>query len=148
MKKTFYTAVLLAGAFIVLLFSNFKLISDDDGSKGQSVNFNPKIRPHEVYNDVRENLVVPPYVYYPPSKDNPLVYNNIDISVNTAPQNEPSVRISHANPNIVGGMERFQARNKSGGQACRVQPLNRWRHNLGRIKINRFHSAWRRAFEK
>jgi hypothetical protein len=101
MKKTLFTAVLLGGTLVLLLFSNFKLLSDGDGTSSSSLNLNPKIRPHEVYNDVRENLIVPPYVYYPPSADNPLVFTNVDISQNTAPQNEPSVRISHANPNIV-----------------------------------------------
>ncbi len=101
MKKTFYTAVLLCGALVLFLFSNFKWVPDSDGPSSQSVNPNPKVRPHEVYNDVKENLVIPPYMYYPPSADNPLVYSNVDISQNTAPQNEPSVRISHANPNIV-----------------------------------------------
>ncbi len=56
---------------------------------------------HDVFNDYNPNLVIPPYVYYPPSFDNPLVYSNVNISNNTAPQNEPSVRISRKNPNRV-----------------------------------------------
>ncbi len=67
-------------------------------SYSQSFKFS---RSHDVLNDVNPNLIVPPYVYYPPAPDNPLVYANIDISGNTSPQNEPSVKISHKNPNRV-----------------------------------------------
>jgi len=101
MKKILFTFVPIFGIFFVLVFSDFRLVSDDNQKDNATVNSNPKIRPHEVYNDVNPNLKTPPFVYYPPLPDNPLTYNNVDITNNTAPQNEPSVRISHYNPNLV-----------------------------------------------
>ena len=47
--------------------------------------------------------------YFGGNYDNPLFVNN-DLSLNSSPQNEPSVRISRTNPNfVVAAWRGFQA---------------------------------------
>ncbi len=65
--------------FTVLIFFIFTAIS-----YSQNINFT---KSHDVFNDTHPNLIVPPYVYYPPAADNPLTFTNTDISSNSAPQN-------------------------------------------------------------
>jgi hypothetical protein len=105
MKQILSITILVLGTFLFLLTTNFKLLTDDNQSKSStfvvpidSIKFQ---KSHDIYNDYRPNLIIPPYVYYPPTADNPLLYTNVNISNNTAPQNEPSVKISHKNPNRV-----------------------------------------------
>jgi hypothetical protein len=68
------------------------------------------LRSHDVFNDYNQNLVIPPYIYYHPSPDNPLIYTNVNISNNPPfPHNEPSVKISRKNPNrVVAGWRDFR----------------------------------------
>ncbi len=54
-------------------------------------------KPHDVYPDEMKNRL--PHSDYPPgvtfgSTETPIVYNNVNISQNSAPQNEPSVKFS------------------------------------------------------
>ncbi len=105
MKKTFFTLFIIFGILVFLTTTNFKLSGSDEGGYQWSVvpadTFKP-LKSHDVFNDYNPNLVIPPYMYYPPTKDNPLIFTNVDISNNApAPQNEPSVKISRKNPLIV-----------------------------------------------
>ncbi len=100
MKNYFFLLIIITGVISVFFFTNF--IFKPEVNNGN--NFNVQIdslHPHDAQTDYNPNLVIPPYVYYPPLPDNPLLYPNVDICVNTAPQNEPSVKISHKNPNRV-----------------------------------------------
>jgi hypothetical protein len=98
-------SLFIVAVLVFITSTNFKLGSGDDQNSSQKTfltDKNPKLMPHEVYNDYNAHLVIPPYVYYPPTPDNPLVFTNVDISNNSpAPQNEPSVRVSRKNPNRV-----------------------------------------------
>lgn len=81
---------LLLTIFTICICSTFTVSQEHNFTKS-----------HDVFNDNSPNLIVPPYVYYPPTTDNPLLFSNVNISSNTAPQNEPSVKISRKNPNRV-----------------------------------------------
>lgn len=98
--KNYIIPVLILGTLFYFLSANFRIQPDENGSKlvtGPA----DSLKSHDVYNDYRPNLVTPPYVYYPPTLDNPLLFTNVDVSGNPAPQNEPSVKISRKNPNRV-----------------------------------------------
>ena len=105
MKKYILILFFVAGSLTFLLTTNFKL----ESSNYEIQSFNSPVKLdssrwrqfHEVYNDYRPNLVIPPINYNYKSKNNPLVFNNVDITNNPAPQNEPSVRINKKNPNQV-----------------------------------------------
>ena len=67
-------------------------------------NEDPILRPHDMYPD--EWLQKFPHSFTPIDFENgypdlPSVFTNINLSQNTAPQNEPSVKISRKNPNRV-----------------------------------------------
>jgi hypothetical protein len=105
MSKNILSIIFVFGILIFITSINFKF-TDDNQSKDQASVFpddtNRWHRSHDVYNDYRPNLVVPPFVINPRSKDNPLIFTNVNISNNSpAPHNEPSIKISHKNPNIV-----------------------------------------------
>ena len=86
--------------FLFIMTSNFSFESSD--GEDNSIAPNGSIKSLNVYSDYKLDLVIQPYVYYPPSSDNPLIYNNINISNNPPfPHNEPSVKISRKNPNRV-----------------------------------------------
>ncbi len=111
MKNYFPVSVLVLGTLFFLLSANFMLQTDDDGSKSASIVVPiDSLKSHDIFNDYRPNLVVPPYVYYPPLPDNPPVYTNVNISNNPpSPHNEPSVKISHKDPNrVVAGWRDFR----------------------------------------
>jgi hypothetical protein len=100
MKNYLLLPILVLEMSLFLLITNFKFQSS--GSDNNSIAPIDSLKSHDVYNDYRPNLVIPPYVYYPPTPDNPLIYNNVNISNNPPfPHNEPSVKISHKNPNRV-----------------------------------------------
>lgn len=103
MNKYFIVPILVLGTLFFLLTTNFKLLSDDNEGKSNVIIVPiDSLKSHDVYNDYRPNLVIPPYVYYPPTTDNPLIYTNVNVSNNPpSPHNEPSVKISHKNPNRV-----------------------------------------------
>lgn len=106
MKKIYIIPVIILGIFVFVSSSNFRLLNDDNHNLQSGLVFpidtNGMMQPHDAHTDYNPNLVIPPYVYYPPSKDNALLYTNINVSNNgPAPQNEPSVKISHKNPNRV-----------------------------------------------
>jgi hypothetical protein len=100
MKNYFLLSIIIIGVITVFFFTNFKFQQDDNSGNNFSVPID-SLHPHDAQTDYNPNLVIPPYVYYPPLPDNPLLYQNIDICGNTAPQNEPSVKISQKNPNRV-----------------------------------------------
>ena len=106
--------VLIPGILIFLAVSNFKFSNDDNKQsasiKGFIFDSTTRLTPHDAHTDYNPNLVIPPYVYYPPSKDNALTYTNINVSNNApAPQNEPSIKISHKDPNrVVAGWRDFR----------------------------------------
>ncbi len=96
MKKHLINLSLICVTMIFILTVNVRDASPQQGGIHDS------LRSHDVFNDYNSNLVIPPYIYYPPTNDNPLVFPNINISNNSpAPQNEPSVAISKKNPNRV-----------------------------------------------
>lgn len=105
MKKSIILPILVLEAMFFLVLTNFKFQSDVQQSEKTGAGFMKDStwlhHSHDVFNDYRPNLVTPPYVYYPPTSDNPLTYTNVDITNNTAPQNEPSVRVSRKDPNRV-----------------------------------------------
>lgn len=106
MKKNLLLPLLVLATLVFLITTNFRFEGSDDQTKRTGTIFpldsNRWSRPHDVYNDYRPNLVIPPYIYYPPTNDNPLLFTNVNISNNApAPQNEPSVKISRKNPNRV-----------------------------------------------
>jgi hypothetical protein len=105
MKKSLIIPILVLEMMFFLVLTNFKFQSDEQQSEKTGAGFMKDStwlhHSHDVFNDYRPNLVTPPYVYYPPAPDNLLVFTNVDITNNTAPQNEPSVRISRKDPNRV-----------------------------------------------
>ena len=96
MKKNLIILSLVSVTVIFILTVNFRVANSQQGGLHDS------LRSHDVFNDYNSNLVIPPYIFYPPTNDNPLVFPNVNISNNSpAPQNEPSVAISKKNPNRV-----------------------------------------------
>jgi hypothetical protein len=96
MKKNLIILSLVSVTMIFILTVNFKVANSQQGGLRDS------LRSHDVFNDYNSNLIIPPYIFYPPSNDNPLVFPNVNISNNgPAPQNEPSVAISKKFPNRV-----------------------------------------------
>src|SRR5438128_2154643 len=75
---------------IVFLLIKTTVFSQDNS------NFN---KPHDVNPEGVYATAPAPLVYN--TDENSVVYTNVDISANTAPQNEPTVRISHKLPNRV-----------------------------------------------
>ncbi|MFI5144784.1 MAG: T9SS type A sorting domain-containing protein, partial [Ignavibacteria bacterium] len=114
MKKIYYVPIFILGIFVFLSSSNFRLSNDDSHNVQRGLVFpldsNGMMQPHDAHTDYNPNLVIPPYVYYPPTKDNALLYTNINVSNNSpAPQNEPAIKISHKNPNrVVAGWRDFR----------------------------------------
>ena len=100
MKKILLTLFFVFGVLVFLTSANFKLTNDNPGQWTivPADTFKP-LKSHDVFNDYRPNLVVPPFRHF---LDNPLVFTNVNVSNNSpAPQNEPSVKISHKNPLMV-----------------------------------------------
>jgi hypothetical protein len=111
MKNYILVPLVVLGTLFFLLSANFKIQPEDNGSKSNVITINAdSLKSHDVFNDYRPNLVIPPYVYYPPTPDNPLIYTNVNISNNPpSPHNEPSVKISHKDPNrVVAGWRDFR----------------------------------------
>jgi Secretion system C-terminal sorting domain len=102
MKKHLFILSLVYGILIFTL--NFRV------AVAQQSGLPDSLRSHDVFNDYNPNLVVPPYIYYPPSPDNPLIYTNVNISNNPPfPHNEPAIKISKKNPNrVVAGWRDFR----------------------------------------
>lgn len=102
MKKILLTLFFVLGVLVFLTSANFKLTNDSQSQTQWTIvpadTFTP-LKSHDVFNDYRPNLIVPPFLH---NSDNPLVFTNVNVSNNApAPQNEPSVKISHKNPQIV-----------------------------------------------
>jgi len=100
MKKILLTLFFVFGVLVFLTSANFKLTNNNPGQWTivPADTFKP-LKSHDVFNDYRPNLVVPPFRHF---SDNPLVFTNVNVSNNSpAPQNEPSVKISHKNPLMV-----------------------------------------------
>ncbi|HEY3250056.1 MAG TPA: T9SS type A sorting domain-containing protein [Ignavibacteria bacterium] len=84
---------------MILMLFLFLILSQKAHTQVQKID---SLQSHDVYNDYNPDLVIPPYIYYPPTLDNSLVYTNVNVSNNPpAPHNEPSVKISRKNPNRV-----------------------------------------------
>lgn len=75
--------------FLVLLFFGIIGITNSQKKEWQ---------PHDIQTYGTEYKEVPPFLNQP---DNPNVFPNINISQNSAPQNEPSIYASRKNPNRV-----------------------------------------------
>ena len=85
MKKYLALPILVLGIFVFLLTANFKLQPRNDESKSTALALPiDSLKSHDIYNDYRPNLVIPPYVYYPPSPDNPLISRDNFRAINPA----------------------------------------------------------------
>jgi hypothetical protein len=108
MKKIYRFSIYI-GLFTILITSiNFIYRSSEGRIRTQQVEINHSdtlfSKPHDVYPD--ELIKQIPHSDYPPgvtfgSSDVPAPFDNINISQNTAPQNEPSVRFSRFSPGRV-----------------------------------------------
>src|SRR5947208_725727 len=84
--------IILFGIFISL----FILVNTHQNVYAQ----NDFSKPHDVFPD-NPNLKVMVPDFITPYTNLSAVFNNVNISNNPAPQNEPSVKISRKNPNLV-----------------------------------------------
>ncbi len=93
MKKLF----LISGIYIVLLLG---LIKPECFAQETEAHHYLKFKqPLEKQTNSNISIPVPPFNNF--LNDNPVPFSNVDISQNTAPQNEPAVRISRKDPNRV-----------------------------------------------
>lgn len=93
MFKTFIVSVFIISISFLTLFESFA------GDKDSLI-----LRPHDIYPDewlerFPHSLI--PIDFNPKYSDLPSNYTNVNLSQDTAPQNEPSVKISRKNPNRV-----------------------------------------------
>jgi hypothetical protein len=99
MSKTILSVIFIFAVIFFVASANFKF--DSKGTAGIPV-FSDSLRfskPHDVQPD---NISTAPLLNpLPPQSFEVLTYTNVDITNNTAPQNEPSVKINKKYPNRV-----------------------------------------------
>lgn len=99
MPKSIFTIIFVLGVLIFVTSTNFKFSSETGNTITMVSDSTRFSRPHDVFpNNVNTSPIQRPF---PPNSYEVLTYTNVDISNNTAPQNEPSVKISKKNPNRV-----------------------------------------------
>ena len=105
--KNKYRLLTILGLILAVSFSFVFRNSDGRERTGGALRIKTDslfTKPHDVYPD--ELIKQIPHSNYPPgvtfgSTDAPFIFNNINISQNTAPQNEPSVKFSRTVPGTV-----------------------------------------------
>jgi hypothetical protein len=106
MKKTLLPLLFIAGTLFFILSSHFVFRSDEGNiiNKAAPVDSLRFSRSHDTYPENARNPILPP-MNIPGSTisdyDHLSMYTNVDISNDTAPQNETSVKISRKHPNRV-----------------------------------------------
>ena len=99
MHKTILSIIFVIGALVFITTVNFKFVSDNGAGNPPLADSSRFSRPHDVFPD---NVNTTPFLTpLPPMPYELLTFTNVDISNNTAPQNEPSVKISKKSPNSV-----------------------------------------------
>lgn len=99
MHKTILSIIFVLGALVFITTVNFKFVSDNGAGNPPLADSSRFSRPHDVFPD---NVNTTPFLTpLPPMPYELLTFTNVDISNNTAPQNEPSVKISKKSPNRV-----------------------------------------------